>query len=406
MNGENMRLSIAFVLVLLTGFTLTAGRSSAATSSSARIAAAVNGNIILFRADGSGRSTITHRGIDSNPITSSGPGALVAFLRTRGGFRPYDRQPRQHEVMLAAPADRGGYAATRFSFRQPVSPPSRSDLAWDLGGHSPGLFWFDGHSVVYRRASGNEHPVLAVGPPEPFRSYQPIVVSPQGVAVPLTSSPQQAGYPRVLRIAESGFGATRERIVTVRFRKGVLGGNQPARGSFPTGSGLTITPDSRHFLFGTLREGAGYQLTGVFEVPVAGGIARMILGRGNGVQGYPPFGPALDGATQFELSPNGKYLATDPGKRFWISGQVAHPRTIPVPTGLSCALTQWSWLPDSSGLAYVTACTTPSSPILYRVTLAAVSVHGGKPRVLYEIRSRNQSAIDLAPVYRCVACGG
>jgi hypothetical protein len=198
-----------------------------------------------------------------------------------------------------------------------------------------------------------------------------------------------------------------QRTITIRLRPGILGtGVNPALGSYPVGDGLAFA-DNHHLLVGTVAKGEGYQLTGVFIVPDTGGIARMVLGNGNGVHGYPPFAPPLAGATQFRLSPERKYTATDPNNHFWISGEVAAPRTIPVPRGRSCVLSQWTWLPDSSGLAYVTACTISGvSPLHYRLTLATVSRAGGPPRMLYALRSKNQSAIDLAPTYRCVACGG
>ena len=113
--------------------------------------------------------------------------------------------------------------------------------------------------------------------------------------------------------------------------------------------------------------------------------------------------PARDGATRFQLSPDRRYVATDPNNHFWIIGAVAHPYTIPVPEAVSCVVSQWTWLPNSSGIAYVTACTIPGNQPLYRLTLSTVSVTGGAPHVL---RWLDQQAIDLAPSYRCVACGG
>lgn len=130
----------------------------------------------------------------------------------------------------------------------------------------------------------------------------------------------------------------------------------------------------------------------------------MILGTGNGVHGQPPFGPGLGEATQFQMSPNGKYMATDPKNNLWISGDVVRPISIPIPRARSCVLSQWTWLSDSSGLAYVTACTV--SPRGFMLTLASVSRSGGAPHVLYTATAANQSAIDLAPSYRCIACGG
>jgi hypothetical protein len=133
----------------------------------------------------------------------------------------------------------------------------------------------------------------------------------------------------------------------------------------------------------------------------------MILGNGNGVRGRPPFAPTVAEATQFQLSPNGKYIATDPENHFWINGGVARPQTVTVPCERSCVLSQWTWLPDSSGLAYVTVGTVPgSSPIRYHLTLATVTRSGSGRHILYALNSKRQDAIDLAPAYRCTACGG
>jgi len=175
-------------------------------------------------------------------------------------------------------------------------------------------------------------------------------------------------------------------------------------GSYPIGDGLTFTADGHDLLFATARVGAGYEITGIFRVSDRGGRAHMILGTGNGVHGQPPFGPGLGEATQFQMSPNGKYMATDPKNNLWISGDVVRPISIPIPRARSCVLSQWTWLSDSSGLAYVTACTV--SPRGFMLTLASVSRSGGAPHVLYTATAANQSAIDLAPSYRCIACGG
>jgi hypothetical protein len=286
------------------------------------------------------------------------------------------------------------------------SPGSQNDLAWEPGAHARGLAWADLGDVYARRTSGNVQRLLHLGTQVPGAGFTRIVWSPGGREIAAALPPSTGSAPpRVLRILVTTPGSGRQRTITIRFRAGVLG-RSSARGSHPVGDGLSFTRDGHHLLLATASNGMGYGITGVFQVPDTGGTARMILGTGNGVHGYPPYGQALTGATQFQMSPNGRYLATDPKERFWITGGVAHPYAIAVPRGRSCALTQWTWLPDSSGLAYVTACTVPSTPLVVRLTLASVSVSGAWRHTLAVVQSRNQGAIDLAPAHRCIACGG
>ncbi len=383
----------------------------ASLDSSPRIAAAVNGAIVLFRSDRGGRTTLTHSGIDSSPVASS-DGSLIAFLRTPSTPpQPGMPGPRRHQVMLASPNDQNGYDITVFSQRFFLSSP-RQAIAWEPGGHAPGLAWYDGNTVQYRRASGNQRTVLQVGPVSPTAGAGSITFASDDTAIAAPVAPPRAGSTpaRTLRIAVSRlYGG--QRTITVLFRSRILSNGNPHRGSVPVGDGLTYTdsrfPSRLHTLeFPTVAMGAGYQVTGLFLVSDRGGTARMALGNGHGVHGVPPFGPALEGATHFQYAPNRKYIATDPNNSLWISGQVARPFRIPIPHAGSCVLSQWTWLSDSSGLAYVTTCTVGgSNPLRYRLTLGTVSLKGGKPAVLDTIESRNPQAIDLAPAYRCVGCG-
>jgi hypothetical protein len=402
------RLVLVLICVLVAGFVPTEPRPALSAAASTRIAAAVNGNLILFRADGSGRRVLTTSGRDGSPVTSP-DGQTVAFLRWQAGWHPGAFRAARHTVMLARPAGTG-YAISRFSARSPLTAPGRAVLAWEPGSHAPGLAWFEAGKVAWQRENGPVHWALSAGPPPSEDRTSRIAWSPNGAQIATaTSLGQPAGsLPTTLRVAIGSPTGQRQRIVVARFRQGVLSApTNPTRGSFPVGDGLTFTADGQHLLFATVAKGEGYQLTGIFRVPAAGGVARRILGMAKGVRGFAPFGPQLEGATQFQLSPNGSYLATDPNNRFWIGGQGAHASTVAVPRGRSCVVSQWTWLPDSSGLAYVTACTVAgSSPIRYRLTLGTVPRAGGSAHILYTLDTANQAAIDLAPIYRCTACGG
>jgi len=378
------------------------------TLSSTHIAAAIHGNIVLFRADGGGRQQLTSGGLDSYPVTSP-DGRRVAFLRAPR-LEHQDFSPRRRDVMVAEPDGANRYQILRFASRSPVAPLSRTALAWQPGAHAPSLAWFDANSVMYRRSSGVQYPLLKLDPAfaaHPYELSLPLAWSPDGsqLATAFAVPPGGTVSPRGLRIVV-GSGTRHQHSVTAFFRPGVLGNQTSFRSSSPVPGGLAISQDGRHLLFATQGGGPGYRLTGVFQVPLTGGFAQIILGNENALRERPPFSPALDNATRFQLSPDRRYMATDPNNHFWISGAATSPHIISVLKPSSCVVSQWTWLPNSSGLAYVTACTIPGNQPLYRLTLSTVSVNGGSPHVLRRLDARDQQAIDLAPSYRCVACGG
>src|SRR5690349_11798327 len=140
------------VIALIVGLILSGeGRSWAAQPASpARIAAAVNGNIVLFRADGGGSVTLTRGGIDGSPVMSP-DGQAVAFLRTPHREQPAGAPVRRHNIMAALPAAGGALSVIRFVPGSALSPGSQNDLAWEPGARGRELAWADLGDVYARR---------------------------------------------------------------------------------------------------------------------------------------------------------------------------------------------------------------------------------------------------------------
>jgi hypothetical protein len=80
-------------------------------------------------------------------------------------------------------------------------------------------------------------------------------------------------------------------------------------------------------------------------------------------------------------------------------------RTLPGRVPRLCVLSQYEWLSDGSGLAYVRICPDGQNGD-HQATLFSVLLSRSAPRQLYRALSIDQQVVDLAPVFRCVACGG
>jgi hypothetical protein len=317
-------------------------------------------------------------------------------------------QATARRLMVARPNGHGGWRVVPFSQRPASVAPARQALVWAPGGRA--LAWFDGPTVQYHRFGRPQRTLLQVGSWNPVYGNAGLAVSRDGTTVAASLPPAGTGLPRTLSIAVRRLSAPAQRTITLYFRPGVLIGAN-GRGSVPIGEDLSYTtsqlaPRGHTLQFSTIgAPGIGRQMTGVFLAPDTGGRARLVQGNGHGLHGIPPFGYGMNGATHFEDAPNGRYTATDPTGGFYVAGEIG-PLHVSVPTARGCVLAQWTWLADSTHIAYVTECVVPgSSPLRLRLTLGDVSIFGGAPVVLYRTETADPNAIDLAPGYRCVACG-
>lgn len=370
------------------------------------VAAAVKGNIWVFFADGTWRQELTTTGRDVRPVVSP-DGQSVAFMRSLAQLPAHAGTPVRWDIMVARPISHGRYTVTQFSSRPALVPIQRAVVAWQPHSPVPSLAWDDGDAVVWKRGTSGERVVLRVGPATATNTDARIAWSPDGhtIAAPL-AIPSFGGYPTALHVALSGLSSP-QRAATLGFRPGVLLHGSLIQGSYPSGADLTL--DGAHIIFGTLGRGAGGpRLTGEFMAPLSGGTASMIFGNGTCVHNGPCPAP-LAGATRFELSPDGRMSATDPtatGTRnrfsFWVTGSIAAPSAVHIAMPrMSCVPAQWRWLPDSSGFAYVRACSSSRGVDLALVTVSL----SGQWHVLITLSTPRQGDIDLAPATRCVACG-
>jgi dipeptidyl aminopeptidase/acylaminoacyl peptidase len=355
----------------------------------------------VIRADGSARRLLTGDRHATSPQLSptQRPVAYVDTVRSHKGASPYPatgdvwvgavRSPRARRLTAAPVADLG-------------------TLSWSPDGRR--LAFYEGTAVAVCVVATNRcTSVLRSSHGARWDSNASIAWWPDGrriaVALPYTGT----YYPHVMRVAIGTVMNGHVTTSTIRFAIGTLGRDIPP-GSYPSGDGLTWRPDGRSLVFATLGEGAGPpNVTGIWQVADTGGSAHLLIGTPAGVRekGYPAGSP-LQQPTDFMFSPNGAYLATDPDNRLWgAHADGTQGRFFDLHLAHDCVLAQSTWLADSSGLAYVVLCLIPNhnavTATLYRLTLT-----GAPPHLLahiYSANSADQDELQVAPSYRCVACG-
>jgi WD40-like Beta Propeller Repeat len=282
-----------------------------------------------------------------------------------------------------------------------------------LGSHAS----YEGLSIVVRRVDKNRTTIvsrvrfpLKGGQNEfNFGSESPTIVwSPDGTRVATIAGFVRAageagklGYPSGLQVGMAAIASGRTNIITVRFPNWISRENSARRfisGSYPAGDELAWTSDGLHLVITTRGQGEGYSLTGIWRVATGGGLAHLFVGAPADIYQHRSASPPIDNATQFLLLPNRRMLATDPNQRFWVTNVAGGPGTFTdphIPSRVGCFLTQYSWLPNSSGFAYVKSC----EGVLFHFTLYSVRLHS-KARLLISVIDKQSDALVLGPSLR------
>jgi dipeptidyl aminopeptidase/acylaminoacyl peptidase len=365
------------------------------------VAVVIRGDVYVIRADGSARRRLTGDRHATSPRLSPTQRqvAYVDTSRSHKSASPYPTTGDAWVVAVDSPRARRLTAAPVADLATPFWSPDGRRLAFFAGtAITVCVVATDRCTSVLRSSHGAR-----------WDSSAGIAWSPDGrriaVALPYTGT----YYPHMMRVAIGNVVSGRATTSTIRFPSGALGRAIPP-GSYPSGDGLTWRPDGHGLVFATLGEGAGPpNVTGIWQVADSGGSAHLLIGTPAGVRekGYPAGSP-LQQPTRFMFSPNGAYLATDPENRLWVAhADGTQGRFFDLHLARDCVLTQSTWLADSSGLAYVVLCLIPNRNAV-TATLYSLTLTGAPPHLLahlYSANSADQDDLQVAPSYRCVACG-
>ena len=276
-------------------------------------------------------------------------------------------------------------------------------LAWSPNGRF--LAYLYGREVGVWRGPGGGSQIVARLSRDPALGSEPAMAwSPDSrqIAVPLSPVSLQQP-PASLSVAIVDVQGASSRAVPVRFPQRLMGSQTAALGWHPTSNQIGWSPDGNSLLVATVINGAGNSLSGIWTISKGGGMAHLRYG--NPADAARGSTPALTGATHFLVSPGGNRLATDPGRRFWVTplnsarGHFLVPRQ-----AANCAIAQWGWLVGGQGLAYVSLCTVGGT-INFRSTLSTVSLQTGHSRSIVTLMSPTMTVLSLAPAVRCLACG-
>jgi len=385
-----------------------------AAPASELVAIALDGVIYALSQNGGPPRRLTSGHAADEPRMSP-DGRLIAYL-TAGRALDAAKRPRTHDVWVV-PVTGAGNGSSARRLTAPGSLVDRGGLSWSPDSRT--LAYYQGRRVIVSNADGsNAHVALRLTVPataaDTLPAESPIAWAPDSrriaVALPATETVRPPSTLRVVTVASGGGAPTTS---TARFAAGVLGRPSPL-GSYPVGDGLAWTPDGGHLTFATVHNGAGWGLTGVWQVAVSGGVAHLLVGNPAGVAGTRPPSPAMGPSTQVAWSPDGRRLALDPANQLWVadrSTRVGRFYNLAIPG--QCRLAQFAWL-SPTRLGYVTLCVVPgpatttksaaNSPI-YELSLFRLDLGTTTPRLLLRVRDRSEFALSLSPQYQCIGCG-
>ena len=221
------------------------------------------------------------------------------------------------------------------------------------------------------------------------------------IAFPLASLPDK-GPPRTLTIGIAGISGQPFRTIRVTFPARLMTASRQAASSHPDSGQIAWTADGSHLLVATDFNGEGYGITGIWSVADKGGVANLIVGN---PAGRPFMDPPVTNATHFLVSPSWKYLATDPEPHFWVAGVDGEQgRLLAMRQPVGCRISQYGWLADSRGLAYVSVCPVLGSANL-RFSLYILRLLDGHRLLATSAAGPRLDEISLGPDWRCVECG-
>jgi hypothetical protein len=380
--------------------------TGAATSLSAELAFAVQGNVYILLPDSSTRQ-LTHGNNAALPALSPNGHAVAYFLGSRDAQSGAIRGP--FAVWIAPTSPGSSQAPYRLTSATVADAQAGAGLAWSPDSRL--LAYFQGNTlVVHALARGSSPIVLRQPGGTRFYGWHVASWSPNSRSLVAALYPLKQTAPLRLDAEVYALPDSRGTRITASLPPGSLGsrnGNIPV--SVVNGD-VTWMPDGRDFRFSTIILGAGFaQLTGMWEASARGGLARLVTGTPDTVRhGVLPTGSPLDGASHWTYSPDRTMLATDPREGLWVStASGTRGRALPVTMPRGCVMAQYAWLNDGTGLAYLRVCAVSGPTAGERQsTLFVASLSDASSRILLQKTSIDYAVIDIGEAYRCVLCGG
>ncbi len=272
------------------------------------IAVALRGDIYAIPTLGGPPRRLTSYGLNSDPHLSP-DGRRIAYLSTSRQYLS-GGTASTHGVWIV-PIDGPSDGAAAREVTRPNPAVDRGNLAWSPNGS--GLAYREGTSLVVSTGAGTPS-VVVLHLATSYHSGSPtggVAWSPDGRHLAIISSEY---FPHGLDILVADLSGT-DSFAMIRFPP-------HAPGNAVVGQSLSWSADGRSFIFETttIGEGGGL-LTGLWQAPLQGGSAHLIVGQSSykrstakarGTAAADALPPSLENATTFVASPDGLHLATDP----------------------------------------------------------------------------------------------